>query len=237
MVMIRCPDCGQRTLDVASSCPKCGRVLIQNPLETHNWGMLRSCGRCGKHIERDLAICPFCGHHVRAALLAGRVALGTGVVVVVAVAAVVLWRSGLLGLRGDGRRPAGGPVAVAQRPPEPASLPTLPAADSVVATPIVAAPPATAARDTAAARPPTPGRPIRAPDPSVPRPRDLVTRWTLEWANVRAARSMEASVVQVLPPGRAIEVREMRQGWWAVHADGTVLGYIANSVLTTQPPG
>jgi hypothetical protein len=64
----------------------------------------------------------------------------------------------------------------------------------------------------------------------------LVTRWTTEWANVRAARSVESAVVQVLPPGRAVEVREMRQGWWALHAGGAVVGYVANSVLTTDPP-
>jgi hypothetical protein len=66
--------------------------------------------------------------------------------------------------------------------------------------------------------------------------RRLVTRWTTEWTNVRAARSVEAAVVQVLPPGRAIEVREMRQGWWELHAGGVVVGYVANSVLTTDRP-
>jgi hypothetical protein len=56
MVMIRCPSCGQHVLDVASSCPKCRRVLIQNPLETHDWGALRACGRCGKHIAREVVL-------------------------------------------------------------------------------------------------------------------------------------------------------------------------------------
>jgi len=64
-----------------------------------------------------------------------------------------------------------------------------------------------------------------------------VSRWTIEWANVRAARSVESTVVQVLPPGRAVEVREMRQGWWTLYAGGSVVGYIANSVLSATPPG
>jgi DNA-directed RNA polymerase subunit RPC12/RpoP len=231
MVMIRCPECGQRVLDVASSCPRCGHILLQNPLETHDWGALQTCGRCGKHIERNLTICPYCGHHVRAARVAGQVALATASVAVVVVAAVLLGRSGLLGALRETARSSRRPEAAAQRPPESAPGPSLPAPDSVRAAPITAATPDSVA-------PAAPARPtVRAPDALVPRAGDLVTRWTLEWANVRAARSMESSVVQVLPPGQAVEVREMRQGWWAVHARGAVVGYIANSVLTTVPPG
>lgn len=231
MVMIRCPECGQRVLDVASSCPKCGHVLIQNPLETHGWGNLEACGRCGKHIERDLAICPYCGHHVRAARLATRIALGVAAAVVVVIAAVLLWRAGVLGSLREAARPAPRAAPAVARPEAaaPVAAPSVP--DSVTTAPILVVSPETATRDTVGTATPAPSR---APGP---RPRDLVTRWTLEWANVRAARSMESSVVQVLPPGRAVEVREMRQGWWAVHADGTVVGYIANSVLGTAPPG
>jgi rRNA maturation protein Nop10 len=233
MVMIRCPECGQHVLDVASSCPKCGHVLIQNPMETHGWGMLRTCGRCGKHIERTLAICPYCGHHVRAARLAGRVALGVAGAVVVAAAGWGLWRAGLLGPEGQRASAPAGPVAEAAAKPEP--FPPLPRPDTPRAEPIVAtAPGASGARDTT--RPPAPPV-IQAPTATLPGPRDLVRRWTREWANVRAARSMESTVVRVLPPGQAVDVREMRQGWWALHAGGTVVGYIANSLLTTNPPG
>jgi len=240
--MIRCPSCGQHVLDVASSCPKCRRVLIQNPLETHDWGALRACGRCGKHIAREVALCPYCGHHVRAARLAGRAALGAGVLVVLAAAGVGLWRSGMIQALRDAVEARREPAASTQPPPEPTPLPAMPEDSAeLVAAPIVAATPDTI---DAEGRPAAPRAPTQAPaaEPTTrpvdapPRPRDLVTRWTLEWANVRAQRSVESAVVQVLPPGRAIEVREMRQGWWALHADGVVVGYISNSVLTTDRP-
>lgn len=239
--MIRCPECGQRVLDVASSCPKCGHVLIQNPLETHDWGALRACGRCGKHIERDTAICPYCGHHVRAARMARRVAVVTVGVVLTAAAGVALWRSGVMATLREATGSAR-PEAAAPRPAAPAPIPALPEPDTVRAADIVAATPEPVTPDSATAPPPAPAGPaVRPPAAALPdaapRPRDLVTRWTLEWANVRAARSVESTVVQVLPPGRALDVREMRQGWWAVYADGGVVGYIANSVLTTTPPG
>jgi len=243
MVMIRCPGCGQHVLDVASSCPKCRRVLIQNPLETHDWGTLRACGRCGKHIERDVVLCPYCGHHVRAARFARRTALSAAVIVVVAAAGVGVWRSGVVGSLRDAVGAPRSPTASTQPPPEPSPLPTMPTADSAGprAAPILAAAPDTADSEGATASPPAPMRgvvagPTTLPAEAPPRPRDLVTRWTMEWANVRAERSVESAVVQVLPPGRAIEVRDMRQGWWALHADGIVVGYIANSVLTTEPP-
>lgn len=242
MVMIRCPSCGQHVLDVASSCPKCRRVLIQNPLETHDWGALRACGRCGKHIAREEALCPYCGHHVRAARLAWRAALGAAVLVVLAAAGVGLWRSGTIQALRDAIGARREPAVSTQPPPEPTPLPAMPGDSAApLAAPIVAVAPDTMDAGGPAA---APGRPTRAPvaEPAArpadaaPRPRDLVTRWTLEWANVRAARSVESAVVQVLPPGRAIEVREMREGWWALLADGVVVGYIANSVLTTDRP-
>lgn len=245
MVMIRCPECGQRALDVASACPKCGHVLIQNPLETHDWGSLRACGRCGKHIERDATLCPYCGHHVRAARLAWRIGLGTAAAVVAVAAGIGLWRSGVIASLRETARPAR-PPAAAPQPPAPAPVPAVPVGDSVppdttrVAS--MAAAPDPANTDSGGQAPAVAVQPpVRPPVPPVqnaaPQPRDLVTRWTLEWANVRAARSVEATVVQVLPPGRALEVREMRQGWWAVYAEGAVVGYIANSVLTNTPPG
>jgi RNA polymerase subunit RPABC4/transcription elongation factor Spt4 len=238
MVMIRCPDCGQHVLDVASSCPKCHRVLIQNPLETHDWGLLQACGRCKKHIERDAILCPFCGHHVRTARLARRIAVGVAAAIVIVVAAVGLWRSGMLAAIRDGlRRPASvaEPTVVPQSArvvPDTQPAPRLPATPE--AAPIVAALPDEAATDTTV----LPARPTAAAPRSAPQatPPTLATRWTVEWANVRNGRSVESPIVRVLPPGAAVEVQAMSQGWWEVHADGAFLGYIANSVLTATPP-
>ena len=244
MVMIRCPACGQRALDVASSCPSCGRVLIQNPLETHDWGALQACGRCGKHIERDVTLCPYCGHRVRAARIARQVAMGVAALVVAVAAGVGVWRSGLLEALLEATRGGGRPAASEQGTPEPAQPPALPAegAGDPSAAPIVVAAPDTTVQGRVTAVPAAPLRSVAADTtaPASERPpvgtRRLVTRWTTEWTNVRAARSVEAAVVQVLPPGRAVEVREMRQGWWELHAGGVVVGYVANSVLTTDPP-
>lgn len=239
MVMIRCPECGQRALDVASVCPKCGHVLIQNPLETHDWGTLRECGRCGKHIERDAVICPYCGHHVRAARLAWRTTFSVAGVALAVALGIAAWRTGLMGsIRQAFRSPR--PAAVEPRATGPGPAIALPVADSAAeptSDTAPAAPVAAAAPDTAT--PPATvalRQPRREPAPAS-RPRDLVSRWTIEWANVRAARSVESTVVQVLPPGRAVEVREMRQGWWTLYAGGSVVGYIANSVLSATPPG
>ena len=236
--MIRCPSCGQHVLDIASSCPKCHHVLIQNPLETHDWGTLQACARCGKHIEREVVLCPFCGHHVRAARLARRIALGVAAVLVIMVAAVGLWRSGMLAAIRDGlRRPASvaEPTVVPQSArvaPDTQPAPGPPATPE--AAPIVAALPGEAATDTTVLPDrPTPAAPRSAPQATQP---ILATRWTVEWANVRNGRSVESPIVRVLPPGAAVEVRAMSQGWWEVYADGALDGYIANSVLTATPP-
>jgi RNA polymerase subunit RPABC4/transcription elongation factor Spt4 len=224
MVMIRCPNCGQRALDIATTCPQCHSILIQNPLETHNWGTLRECGRCHKHIERGADVCPYCGHRVRATRLAARSVAAVAGLAVLAAAGVAAWRSGVVdSLRGalGANRPA--PEAAAPViDPAPVLPPPAGAAEVVVA-PITAAGPA---------EPPPPGAvAAAAPAPAF----GLVTRWTGEWANVRSARDTTSEVVRVLAPNVAIEVGDMRRGWWALYVGGAFVGYIANSVLRTDP--
>jgi RNA polymerase subunit RPABC4/transcription elongation factor Spt4 len=231
MVMIRCPDCGQRVLDIATSCPQCHRVLLQNPLETHDWGTLRECGRCHKHIERDAAVCPYCGHHVRAARLAARVVAVLVVLAVLTAAGFAAWRSGVLdtvlSAVAAGRPASHAPPPVAT--PEPV-VPATPEPAEVTAAPIVAAAPGDSPTAAEAEAPPTPP-PAAAP----PAASGLVRRWVGEWANVRTARDVTSQVVRVLAPNVAVEVGDMRRGWWALYLDGTFVGYIANSVLRTEP--
>lgn len=242
MVMIRCPDCGQHVLDVASSCPKCHRVLIQNPLETHGWGNLRVCGRCGKHIPRDIQVCPFCGHHVRLLRRIRLTAAAVGALVLAVGVVGVAWRAGILHLPARPESPA----------PRSAVAPVEPATEPVAAPLVVAAPDTTGARSTdttraAAATRTTPppallprpvGTPPASPAQDTPGERVpfLVTRWTVDWANIREDRSIESRQVRVLAPGIPIEVGNIRGGWWAVWENGHRLGYVANSVLTTEPP-
>lgn len=240
MVMIRCPHCGQRVLDIATSCPQCHEVLIQNPMETHNWGTLQECGRCHKHIERDVVLCPYCGHRVRATRIVRRVTLGSVLVLVVIAAGVAAWRAGV--------------VASVRTALFPARMPEQPAPAEPVATvleapreappeatgpPVVATVPDTAATTPATTPATSPGAPPATSPagraaPPVARS-GLVVRWTGEWANVRADRTIESEVVRVLAPGLEVQVGDMQRGWWALYADGALIGYIANSVLRTEP--
>jgi ribosomal protein L37E len=203
--------------------------LLQNPLETNSFSDLVSCRRCGKHIDRKVAVCPYCGHHVmRARRVIGTAWAVAGVAVAIAVGYGVL-RSGYLArLLPD--RPA--EVAAA-----PAPAPALAAPDSVppVAPPIVVPPPDAPQREAA----PTPAaaeRPVEAAAPPSDLPRSLQTRWTADWANVREGRSVTSAVVRVLAPGIPINVAGMRDGWWEYYESGEMRGYIANSVLESQPP-
>jgi hypothetical protein len=62
------------------------------------------------------------------------------------------------------------------------------------------------------------------------------TKWTLDWANVRQDRALEAPVVRVLRPGASVQVTDRQLGWWALYLDGRIVGYVAGSVLGDQPP-
>jgi ribosomal protein L37E len=216
MVMIRCPSCGQRTLDVASKCPKCGHVLLQNPLETSAGSDLVSCRRCGKHISRDAAVCPFCGHHLRRSRQAAATAWALFALAAAGAAGWGAYRAGYL----DWLVPPPDPAS-------PAAVSTAPAAEPDTtppnAAPIVVPPPDT-----------TPSRPSRTADTQPVPAGSIRTRWTTEWANVRQDRSIQSAVVRVLAPGVEVSVAGLRDGWWEYYEDGAVRGYIANSVLVAQ---
>jgi len=234
MVMIRCPNCGQRVLDVATACPQCHQVLLQNPLETHNWGALRECGRCHKHIDRDAIVCPYCGHRVRAARVATRIIAGLFLVVVLVAAVIAAFRAGIVSaVREAFVRPA--PASEAS----PAPLRTPPGPALAEPQPEVTVPPVIAAvpeSTTTEERPPAPTPQPTAQTPTeVASPAALVTRWTVEWANVRAERTVESPVVRVLAPNVRIQVADMRGGWWALYDGGAVVGFVANSLLRPAP--
>jgi predicted RNA-binding Zn-ribbon protein involved in translation (DUF1610 family) len=224
MVMIRCPSCGKSVLDVASACPHCGHVLMQNPLEARPGGPLHECRRCGKHIDRAATVCPYCGHHLRRAQIARRVAWSVLGVAAVVVAVAIVLRSGII------RLPHPTPQAAQPAPASatPESAPSRP----VAAAPRVVPEPAPAESARVAAPPPVP------PTVITPAPGGLrQTRWTTDWANVREERSVEARVVRVLSPGVRIQVADQRAGWWEVYLDGSRVGFIANSLLAREPPG
>jgi ribosomal protein L37E len=202
--------------------------LLQNPLETNSFSDLISCRRCGKHIDRKLAVCPYCGHHVmRARRVIGTAWVVAGVVVAGGVGYGV-YRSGYLEqLLPD--RPAEVAAAPAPEATAPDTVPPL-------ATPIVVPSPDTA-RTARAPTPPAPQPPVEAAEPPRDIRRSLQTRYTTDWVNVREGRSVTSPVVRVLAPGIPVNVAEMRDGWWEYYESGTMRGYIANSVLESQPPG
>lgn len=103
----------------------------------------------------------------------------------------------------------------------------VPAADTPVVTDT--APPAAPEIDPAPAPTPVP------PTPTVDAPPTTV-RWTADWANVRETPSLNAEVVTVVRPGQRVEVGEPRAGFWRLYRDGIPVGWIAGSLLRTQPP-
>jgi hypothetical protein len=207
-------------------------MLLQNPLETHAWNDLMSCRRCGKHIERAVLVCPYCEYHVRRGRHVRRgVAFGLGLAVI-AVAGFGAYRAGYLdrllvtaGLRTGVDTHTPPPVAAS---PIETPLPSAP--------PIAASPPADTPSAEGALPSTSGGSDVVAPRRSPSSLISIVTRWTIEWANVRQGRSVETPIVRVLAPGRQVDVAELRDGWWALYEGGTVRGYIANSVLGRRPP-
>jgi hypothetical protein len=114
-----------------------------------------------------------------------------------------------------------------------ATLSGLPSARPRVITPSV--------RVARAGEPPR-ARPIvvQAPNSAAaavqPAPGKAVTRWTIEWANVRQGRGLEAAVVRILEPGLPIQVSDRQEGWWAAYLEGRLIGYVAGALLSDQPP-
>lgn len=67
MALIKCPECGKEISDKSLSCPNCGcpasGFLKQNEVEkTKNENEnVKLCFKCGRYIQKELKICPYCG--------------------------------------------------------------------------------------------------------------------------------------------------------------------------------
>jgi hypothetical protein len=189
---------------------------------------LDKCPSCGQSVLDVATRCPKCGfallqhHRLRdaASEAAGRAMrrksgspalLFTLLLVGAAITAIVL-----VGRLGD---PA---LSEFEFAPEPAATPgvMVPADSPAPLVPAPAPPVRSALRDT-----------IRVPPVA-----GAITRWTNDWANVRAGRALEDSVVAVIPPGRQIQVAGRVEGWWVVYLDGLPVGFVAGSLLSPTPP-
>jgi ribosomal protein L37E len=216
MAMIKCPQCGQTVLSVASVCPKCSYLLIQHATPQGENGGFGNCRRCGKVISTAAVECDFCGYPQRFRRHLRRGLGAIGILALVAIGVIVIRAVSETG--GDADRPAP------------------PAADTVLA----AAPPPAVIQPDSAVIPP-----VAAPqvDTTAPAPQDSqpvapprLTRWTITWANVRDGRTTESAVIRILRPGEAVSVAEPAGGWWRVYERGQPIGYVAIDLLSTQPP-
>lgn len=213
MALVKCPNCNQTVLSVASVCPKCGFLLTQHRGPERQHGALTECRRCGGQVSSTARKCPYCGSYRPAKSFA----VHPGVVIAVLVSVLA----------------AGAATSVVRRlaAPTPASLLPAPAEP----TPSEPAP---------AAPVPTPSEPTRNPSIIVPPPGQATSppvatsvpphtrvRFTVNWANVRAAPDSTAPVVRVLRPAQRVEVADRQGRWWSAWLDGEPIGFVANAIL------
>jgi len=216
MALIKCPQCGQTVLSIASKCPKCSHLLLQARAQGDDHEFTH-CRRCEKIIPRSVAICEYCGYP-QLARRRLRIAVGL-VLAAVAIAAAVIGASRLMG------------------PRESETVGSQPTARVVQATTED-----TTARDTVPVAPPIEAQrvPTPAPPPTTPETAspvaDASMRWAVDWANVREGPGTDYPIVGVLRPGTPVTAASRRRGWWLVSVDGSELGYVARDLLTDQPP-
>lgn len=212
MTLIKCPGCGHTVSSVASKCPQCGAQLSQFRFVQGQGGALTECRRCSRKVLSGAMTCPYCG--------VSRPGRRSPYVVVTLLLAFAVPTLVLATLRERATEPV--PVTpVPVQEPQPTPEPVAPA---------VPAP---------APQPPTPADADTARASAVASRNDSLTtqtRWTLDWANVREGRALGTRVVRVLRPGLSVQVSDRQAGWWALYADGRVVGYVAGSVLGDQPP-
>ena len=216
MALIKCPQCGQTVLSVASVCPKCSYLLLQHATPQGEDGGFVDCRRCGKVISATAVDCEFCGYpqrfrrHLRRAL---------GAIGVLALAAIgILVIRAVTGTGGDAD-------ALAPRATDsvPAAVPQPAVAEPDSEIPLAVAAPAV---DTSSA--------VR--QDSQPVAPVTLTRWTITWANVREARNTASAVIRILRPGDSVAVAEPAGGWWRVYDRGEPVGFVAIDLLSAEPP-
>lgn len=209
MTLIKCPGCNHTISSVASKCPQCGTLLSQFRFVQGEGGGLTECRRCARKVLSGAKTCPYCGIS-----RPGRPALYALVALVGALTVPILVIAAL-----RGRGPQAASVAL-EGAPEPSRSQAV----------------ALAQAPRAAEVPDRPPWEATAPAPSPTDSAATQTKWTLDWVNVRQGRALDAPVVRILRPGSAVQVADRQSGWWALHLDGRVIGYVAGSVLGDQPP-
>lgn len=235
MTLIKCPQCGQTVLSVATTCPKCQHLLTQNPMQQGEHSDLIECRRCEKMIHENAEVCEYCGYPVELRRRMRRIAWSAAGVVAVAVIAVVAVQ-----MQAESRAPEQAGAQQQTAPPPPMRESPADRAARV--------PPAAAETTAAVSPPPAPPEGRRAIPPRAPEvgasgadagpalPAQAQTRWTNEWANLRSGRDTLSPILRAVAPGTALTVASPRNGWWSVYLDSAFAGYIAGDLLARDRP-
>lgn len=244
MALIKCPQCTQTVLSIASRCPRCFSDL-KNPSEFGINNEMTECRKCGRGMLARMSACPHCG--------ARRTSASTVGFAVMAVAAL-----GLIGFAVWSviRQPPATAVALTTVAPAAAvdsiATKTAPAVElRTIAPPLrvrpitgggsrsdSASPDSSAERALAIARArealaqaTQPADDSAGSGPSV----GIKVRWAAQWANVRGAPSADSEVVEVLKPGQQIAIGARRGGWLLVVENGREVGYVAGDLVVDRP--
>lgn len=247
MTLIKCPNCGRTVLSVASVCPRCS-VPLTRERPPHTWaGTLTECRRCGHPVTTETSVCPHCSIRKPGRYVISPVALAVLAVALVSTVTLGVVVPRLADL--SERLPSAPPIRAA--PPLLKRLvPPVSRASSIFA----ASPPALAdthaadnvaqndsgvPKDSTRATDSIPLKPSGADQPPSAPGVMPYTRWvTSMWVNVREGPADSTPVVAVLRPGQRVEAgAPTRDGWQMVYVDGRRVGYVARSLLTSQPPG
>jgi len=124
MALIKCPECGQTVLSVASLCPHCSHQLGPDHGQSVEVNDLMQCRHCNELMIRRSKVCPHCGLKQR----------GKGPIVVAGLAAVIVLVAGALIIRTDSTGGNSALPIVAAPPGQPTvALPVQAPVDSTVA--------------------------------------------------------------------------------------------------------
>ena len=222
MTLIDCPQCGKRVLSVASTCPKCGFSLSEQRKKDSLTTKATLCRSCQMEIAPKSQLCPHCGE-VRPSRGAKPWPIVGGIGLVLLVAALLItWRT-----RDEPPEPMSLAETVASAPDSAVDSQAVSQVDSLTASQM----------DSQAVESPPMAPAITATASTTPAQLPATrTKWTVNWANVRAGPSNQDSIVRVLLPGQQVEVDDQGRAWWLVYLDGQRLGFVSRSLLADSLP-
>ena len=201
-----CPSCGQKALQVATRCPRCGLAIetqfMQHQASAPKRGRLRLV-----------------------------IVVAAAVVVIVLASRFEQPRPSPSGPQV--RLPAAVVVdSATERTPSAVTDSVSVAIDSTPAVPQPAVP-AESSKGPGDSTSPTVPSPALAPDSVMPP--GAVRRYAGTWINVRSGRNNRAPVIRILHPGDPVVVDSLVRGWYRVIARGEAVGYLDRRLLDTIP--